>query len=296
MDYNPIKDFLAAYESHLAHQRRFSDNTVLAYVATAHRFADYCESLSMWPPSVNEVRSFLREISTNFAPTSQARSVTALECFLAWANFEGLTKASRSKILHRPRTAKKVTAVVDQEDIPLLLKTIASREPREQLLFELLYGSGLRISEAQTLPWDSLVRSSGSLKVLGKGSRVRMVPITPHALKLWESLRKKTTVEGPLAAINVRTLRRWVEQWGLLSLSGNGSQHLHPHLLRHSLATHLLQNGAGLPQIQKLLGHQQLETTERYTHLHLEDLMKVYDESFPKTLRSAPHSTDKKSK
>jgi integrase/recombinase XerC len=170
--------------------------------------------------------------------------------------------------------------IVD-EDCLLAVRSalIEKNDARQQLLFELLYGSGLRISEAHDLKWAELRSAEQSLEVLGKGRKRRVVPLTPEAFRLFAALRSTAskTSAGPFPE-DVRTLRRWVERWG--TLIPENELKLHPHRLRHSLASHLLQRGSKLPEIQRLLGHTRLSTTERYTHLDLNDLIRVYESSF----------------
>jgi len=271
-----VEDF-AAY---LTHQRRRSPRTVAAYGDILRRYFEFSDVLL---PEADSLRAFLREAAQGLSPSSQAQWASALKTFLAWGARAGHWSPGLEKHLSRPKVPKRLIKVVEEEDLPLLLATIDKRPPLERLLFELLYGSGLRISEALNLRRKGINLRSASAEILGKGQRLRKVPLTGRACKVLAALPSGEEIWPP--GTNVRGLRRWVETWGKLSLLSEETGRLHPHKLRHSLASHLLRRGAKLPQIQKLLGHRRLGTTERYTHLNPEDLINAYDKAFPKLKR-----------
>jgi len=283
---SPSRDLLKRYAEELLIRQKKSPRTVEAYVDVAGRLLHFNDGLEGLDDSA--LSGFLRGASKKLAPSSQALWVSGLRNFFLWlertSEFPG-TKLARH--LERPRVAKTLTQVIDDDDVKLVVEHVRERPAPERLLFELLYGSGLRISEALNLRVENYDPEAGTLRVLGKGRRLRVVPLTEGAREILRAsaVQRLTTPWGP-EVTNVRRLRRWVEGWSkALPLSTR----LHPHKLRHSIASHLLLRGAKLPQIQKLLGHSQLSTTERYTHLKIEDLMRIYDESLPKKL-----SKDKK--
>ena len=228
------------------------------------------------------LRAYLRELSTTLAPSSQALAASALRVYVQWRldESDAAYTPHALKEIQRPKVPKKILRVADEEELILLAQALNARPESEQLLFELLYGSGLRISEALWVN-RSAVDPEGLLRVIGKRDKERRVPLTRKAHQLLD----KSSATSPWPAhTSVRTLRRWVEGWnGLFLGSGQpGEDRLYPHKLRHSVATHLLRRGAKLPEIQRLLGHSQLSTTERYTHLDIDDLIRIYDQSFPK--------------
>lgn len=276
---------LAEFARHLAHVRRRSPRTVAAYVDVVTRLLANRAPTSQLELAPGDVSAFLRDASRRLAPASQAQWASALKHFLNWGARQGYFPASLAREAVRPRVAKKLIAVVDEEDLPLLTKVIDARPPTERLLFELLYGSGLRISEAASFTRARVDLAAGTARVLGKGRKERLVPLTAKAVALlaerpaaaahvWEGLVPEKSI--------VRTLRSWVATWDRLCALDERTGKLHPHKLRHSLATHLLRRGAKLPEIQRLLGHASLSTTERYTHLDVDDLLRIYDKSFPK--------------
>jgi len=283
------RDVLEAYRGHLESLQRKSPRTVENYANAARDFLAHLESSeSPLEFRVGAVRAFLRRDARRLSPSTQALKVSALRHFLAWAEKRGtLSEALRNSLareLVRPKLPKKLPDVVDEEDLPLLRKHLERRPWREQLLFELLYGSGLRISEALNLPPKAWKRTKDGARVLlkGKGNKERLVPLPPQTAELLEREGRTIGKEGLWGAkASPQRLRTWVKDWALATPLSEQGQRLHPHKLRHSIATHLLRRGAQLPEIQKLLGHSRLTTTERYTHLQLDDLIRAYDNAFP---------------
>jgi len=284
---SPTSQIVKDFEDYLKLQRRKSLRTCEAYTDVARRFLNSLGELSapaLWQGvEIDSIRSFFREARKKLSASSQAQWSSALKSFLAWAASRGYLRKDLDKCISRPQVPRPLIEIFSEEDLPLLVKTLATRPPEEQLLFELLYGSGLRISEAHSLELKNLRPTQKILKIMGKGKKERFVPLTPQALRLLASFKGQSSPWPN--SLSVRKMRSWVDRWGKHSLLGDGNGHLHPHKLRHSIASHLLRRGAKLPQIQKLLGHERLSTTERYTHLSAEDLMRIYDQSFPKKLR-----------
>jgi integrase/recombinase XerC len=173
----------------------------------------------------------------------------------------------------------------------LLIKVVEEASKNEQMLFYLLYGSALRISEALYLEVKNINFEKKTIRVLGKGSRWREVPVLDNFLSIFsksrplkdiENLEEEKTWHGN--ELTYALARRWIGNWGKASGIHEKYGFLHPHKLRHALASHLLRRGGKLPHIQKLLGHKNLSTTQKYTHLELEDLLKAYDKALPSKL------------
>ena len=208
--------------------------------------------------------------------------VAALKNFFSWAKNKKLCDSTFPNVLISPKTPKKSLRIFNEDDLVLLVKVVAGKSLEQQLLFELLYGSGLRISEALQVKKSHLLNKG--LKVRGKGDKVRLLPLTIKAQKLLRELDAENL--GPWGQFtSLRKFREWTYSWGEESGLEEHYGKLNPHKLRHSIATHLLRRGAKLPQIQKLLGHRNLATTERYTHLSTSDLVRIYDQSLPKGFR-----------
>jgi len=283
-----LRKILDDYTRYLSFQKQRSPRTVEAYVHIASVFAS--SHLSFGPDPFIEagaLRFFIRDISQKLSATSQAQWASALKNFILWLHeqFENIPRTLLREI-QRPKIPKKLIQVFDEPDLKSLRKNLAVRPKQEQLLFELLYGSALRISEAHSLELKNVLWEENFLIVRGKGKKTRKVPLTSKAVELLtyfsNSLNKSETIWGKAS---VRVLKYWLLRWEKFFLlpktSSTNSPKLRPHRLRHSLATHLLRRGAKLPQIQKLLGHRSLSTTEKYTHLVQDDLIRAYDLAFP---------------
>jgi integrase/recombinase XerC len=271
------------YAQHLHHVRRLSPRSVEAYTDALNAYKKLCLKNKVALLEVGTVTVFLRHQSKKRAEASQSLSVSALKSFLGWLAKQRPHSRLSPKLLQecvRPRVPQKMVQVIDDDSLQVLKKHVASRPLAEQFLFELLYGCGLRISEAQAFDRANVVANEGLARIRGKGRKERMVPLTPNALKIISALVEPQ----PLVNTHLRSLRQWVYNWA--KACGLGGL-VAPHKLRHSIATHLLKRGARLPQIQKLLGHKRLATTERYTHLLDADLLRVYDQSFPQLKRGS---------
>ncbi|MEO5668530.1 MAG: tyrosine-type recombinase/integrase [Bdellovibrionota bacterium] len=279
-----LEDLLERYGAELSLQKHRSAHTQRSYLHHARLLVEFALVDKPRAQKASEfldasiLRDHIREASTALGASSQAQKVSALRGFMEFLHRRGYLVEDLTRHLERPRVPKTLMKVSDEDVMLKIRDELRASESRERLLFEVLYGSGLRISEAKDISWKQLRSSEKSLEVLGKGKKRRVVPLSAEALKLFGELQKKSAgAPGPFPE-GVRTLRRWVEKWALLVPENDLK--LHPHALRHSIASHLLQRGTKLPEIQRLLGHRRLTTTERYTHLNLDDLIRIYDESF----------------
>lgn len=280
---------LEQYSNFLRLQKRFSPHTRRSYEKVAEIFFDFLRSL--YPDSQDPLRSlnstdlqsFVRELSSTLSQNSQAQRVAASKSLLRWLQKQHSLELS-FKSLSKPKIAKRLIQVLDEEDLKILAAFVRKRPRHEELLFELLYGSALRISEATQLKVKDLRLETAHLEILGKGRKRRQVPVTRRAQRLLEPIKASSDPQQSIwgEPKDPRTLRQWVYNWsqGLWPLDPD--KKLHPHLLRHSIASHLLRRGTKLPQIQKLLGHSQLATSERYTHIDPSTLLQIYDQSHPK--------------
>ena len=235
------------------------------------------------PESEDLARAYLRFRSKDVSSTTQSLDVAALRAFSRWS----VDRKESSKLwnLKTPRISKKLIKIFSEEDVALLLKVIEQTSVNEQRLFYLLYGSGLRISEALQLEYKNINFQKKTARVLGKGSRWREVPVLDEFLELLCQLSSNSSgVVWHQGEITYPLARKWIANWGKDSGINDKYGVLHPHKLRHALASHLLRRGGKLPHIQKLLGHKHLSTTQKYTHLEVEDLLKAYDKALPKKL------------
>ena len=297
------------FETHVADERRFSPRTVLAYRSDLDRFADFWEkefaneSAVKTPLSKIDtlaVRSYLAHLHrAKLSNRSLARHLSTLRSFFRWACREGHIEKSPAKGLPAPRVPKTLPRAMTLPDTERLLDGGEEEgviPERERALFELLYATGLRVSEAAGLDMDDVDFSERLVRVTGKGSRERIVPFgeaAADALRAYlpsrAALRHQANDEnepGDPLFVNARggrltsrsmarLLKRRLRAAGL-------PEEISPHALRHTFATHLLQAGADLRAIQELLGHASLSTTQKYTHLDAARLREVYRNAHPK--------------
>lgn len=283
----PLDDkTLKAYEAYLCLQKNRSPHTVRSYLQTIRSLSCFSAAHGKNSEVSQLLRDFIRDAaSQKGAKSSQAQRGSAIRNFINWSpTLNSETKATLLRHVQSPKIPKRIPRILELSDIEKILSHIKEQSTEEQLVFFLLYGSGLRISEALGATWNNVNLTSASLKVLGKGSKERVVPLVPALMTLLKNL-KKNLPDGHSRLLDSRisefTVRKWVRQWGRdLELEDKNGQ-WHPHKLRHSIASHLLQMGAKVPQIQKLLGHENLATTEKYTHLNPSDLLKIYKKAMP---------------
>lgn len=220
--------------------------------------------------------------------------LVALRQFLAFLVRQGKLLANPAIGIKSPKVGKHLPKNIDAEQISQLFN-IDSDDPmdiRDLAMMELMYSSGLRLSELQGLDLGDMDLSTQEVRILGKGNKERIVPIGSKAivaLKRWLSVRLQFNPQDNAVFLNKRggrlahraiqlAMQKWGEKQGL-------SSHLHPHKLRHSFATHLLEASADLRAVQELLGHSSLSTTQIYTHLDFQHLAKIYDSAHPRARR-----------
>jgi integrase/recombinase XerC len=301
---DPLGRAMAAYVEHLAHERRASRHTVDAYRRDLAEFAEHARSVHRLatPAAVTRLhlRSFLGAVSKDAATSTVARKLAAVRSFFRYLVRTGTLGASPADLVATPRVRRRLPALLDVESAAEVM-AVAAKGPggdverlRDTALLEVLYGAGLRVSELVALDLAAVSFGDKSLRVLGKGKKERIVPLggkADAALRAYLARRAelrhpKSGAQDPSALflgrmgrrLGVRWVQKLVHRYGAL---GTGRPDLHPHALRHSCATHMLEGGADLRAIQEMLGHSSLSTTQRYTHLSLDRLLEVYDKSHP---------------
>jgi integrase/recombinase XerC len=303
------------FGSYLADERRFSPRTVLAYRQDLDRFADFWErefgEASAGKTPVNRidtlsVRSHLASLHrAKLSNRSLARHLSTLRSFFRWACREGHLDHNPTKGLPSPRVPRSLPRALTLADTQSLLETEDEGHlpERERALFELLYATGLRVSEAAALDLEDVDLSARMLRAQGKGRKERIVPFgetAEDALRAWLPVRaalrarpspqpspagRGSRLGEPLfvnargGRLTTRSMARVLKR--RLRAAGLPAQ-ISPHALRHTFATHLLQSGADLRSIQELLGHASLSTTQKYTHLDAARLRDVYRRAHPR--------------
>jgi len=243
------------------------------------------------------VRSFVAALSrSGVGRKSQGRALSALRTFFRWACRVGELAANPAARVPTPKAPKTLPRHLRPGEIESLIEAPAGDsdlERRDRALLELLYATGLRVAEAVSLDWRDLDLKGRTLRVVGKGDKERMVPFGKPALaalrawrERWEGVRKVGDGDDDPVFLNARggrltdrSARRVVDRWVEATALARG---VHPHTLRHTFATHLLEAGADLRAIQELLGHASLATTQRYTHVDIERLLAVYRDAHPR--------------
>jgi integrase/recombinase XerC len=301
----PLHRLIERFADHLRDERRASLHTVSAYRRDLEQLAGYLGEELGRPPHLDDVtkrtlRSWLGELAKDIAAVSIARKLATLRAFFRLLEREGVVQNDPTALLGTPKVRRKLPTFVSPavaEQVMAAPLEVARREVeqlRDAALLELLYGSGLRVSELVGLDLDHVSLDEEQIRVLGKGRKERIVPLGSKAVSAVRAyLARRSELRHPrTGALDSRALLvgrrglrmgvRWVQtlvqRYGALAA---GRPDLHPHALRHSCATHMLEGGADLRAIQEMLGHSSLSTTQRYTHLSLDQLFSVYDRAHP---------------
>ncbi len=289
---------MMAYLEHLRIGRQASAHTLRSYESDLALLQSYlvsCDGEAADPILATPKR--LRAYSAwlhgqGYAASTTARRLACVRAFYKFLRRRGLVETDPAAGLRNPRQPKRLPTQLGVEDVVRFLESIPTSDPagvRDRAMFETLYGGGLRVSELIGLDLDDLDLVEGLVRVRGKGRRERLAPVGPEAartLDLWLSLRQARRTGEPAVFLNrfgdrlsVRSVGRLLEDhWARLGIQ----RPISPHVLRHSFATHLLEQGADLRSVQELLGHRRLTTTQIYTHVTRERLIDVYQGAHPR--------------
>lgn len=281
---------------HLSRERRLSPRTCDSYRGDLGRFGEFLRDHvpGRWTSlDSNQIRAFVAwRHRCGVGGRTIQRELSALRGFFNYLLREGRVGVNPATGVAAPKSARKLPSVMDPDRVSWLLQ-IEEQTPlavRDRAMLELVYSSGLRLSELVGLEVDDLNLREGLVRVLGKGNKQRIVPVGRHArgaIKAWLTLRPEVVAKDvPALFISARGTRltpRAVQsrfaRWGRLQ---GLDTHVHPHMLRHSFASHLLESSGDLRAVQELLGHADISTTQVYTHLDFQHLAKVYDKAHPR--------------
>lgn len=306
-----MRRLIHQFLEHLQGERQLSPQTLRAYehdLVTFHEFLarDFLgkEPDAVRPGDVDAlaVRSFLAALTRrSLGKRSQGRALSAVRSLFRYACREGILEANPAQGVRTPKAPKTLPRHLRPGEVESLIEAPEGDGPlvcRDRAILELLYAAGLRVSELVGLDWPEVDLSARVVRVLGKGSKERMVPFGRPAaealrawLGVWETVRSPSDQadDGEPVFLNHqgkrltdRSVRRVIDRWVDAAAVAKG---VHPHTLRHTFATHLLENGADLRAIQELLGHSSLSTTQKYTHLEVERLLAVYRDAHPRARR-----------
>ncbi len=301
-----LAEDVAAFERHLRDERAVSAHTLRAYGDDLGQFLGFLETFLSRPArevrveevDVLSVRSFLAHLrAQGLAKSSIGRHLSSLRTFFAFLRREGRVEANPARAVSAPRLPKPLPRALSTGEAAAVVEAPGDEGPlalRDRALLELLYATGLRVSELVGLSLSDVDLAGRQLRTLGKGRKERVVPFGEKASEaLLAYLPARSSLRGPRTRrdrdplfvnarggrLTDRSVRRVLDQ----ALAGAAvTRHASPHALRHSFATHLLAAGADLRTIQELLGHASLATTQKYTHLDAERLLEVYRKSHPR--------------
>ena len=314
-----MKSAVDQFLKYLRSVRNASPHTLRSYQSDLLQFQMFLTPPGTQPPQLQDIthlmiREFVSNLlDHNLEKSSIARKLAAIRSFFKFAVREGLVLRNPARQVATPKLPKRIPSVLSAEDLNTFLDGVVAAPAgegrkrtgdaienlllvkRDRAILELLYASGLRVSELTGLNLADMDRKDRMLRVRGKGNKERIVPYggkAEQALEAYEPVRQallfKAGRRGDLQAVflnhlgtrlTVRSVARIVKKYVRLI---NVNWDLHPHSLRHAFATHLLADGADLRAIQELLGHSSLSTTQRYTHVSIRQLMEVFDKAHPR--------------
>jgi integrase/recombinase XerC len=288
------KQQLADFFQHLKIEKRSSEHTLKSYQRDINQLQSYCKSHKQqeWHElQVTDIRNHIASRHRKgISSKSLQRELSAIRSFFNYLLKKRLVNNNPALHVRAPKITRKLPKVLDVDQVFGILESPPDSrlEIRDLAIFELFYSSGLRLSELANLNLDDMNLSEQSLRVkLGKGGKQRDLPIGSKAvtaLKKWLAYRTETTDPGLFTTNNGKRLGqrsiqlrldKWCKKIGL-------PEHVHPHMLRHSFASHLLESSQDIRAVQELLGHSNISTTQIYTHLDFQHLASVYDKTHPR--------------
>lgn len=276
------------YHTYLKLERGLSNNSVAAYELDFKRLKTYMEEhhIDVVRATFDDLQSFVFDtFKTTLSAKTQARLLSSVHSFYRFLLYHHYIEQDPSELLEMPRIEKHLPEVLTVQEIDDMIAHIDMSKPeghRNRAIIEMLYGSGLRVSELTDLRLSNIYRQDGYMRIIGKGNKQRLVPISPEAdkqLGYWLEDRNRLDIKPE--ATDIVFLNHYGRQLTRamiftivkrLAQEADIRKNISPHTLRHSFATHLLQNGADLRIIQQLLGHESIVTTEIYTHINIHDL------------------------
>lgn len=292
------REWVDRFLSHLAHERRMSGHTVAAYRHDLRGLVEFGTRRHLaWDGfDHSHMRTFAAALhGAGLSPRSVQRSLSAARTFYEFLVREGKCSGNPARDVRAPKPKKRLPETLDADLMARLLafRVDDSLSARDKAIMELFYSSGLRLAELVGLSLGDVDLKDRTVRVLGKGSRTRIVPVGRQAVAaLTRWLTERAALAKPEVAalfvgqsgrpLSVRAVQLRVGAWGRRQGIG---VHIHPHMFRHSFATHLLESSGNLRAVQELLGHANIGTTQIYTHLDFQHLATVYDAAHPRARR-----------
>lgn len=294
--------YIQEYENYLKLERSLSANSVEAYVRDVSKFKQFLEisgsDITPLQVSMVELQNFIEYINElGMSAFSQARIISGLKSFYKFVLYEGELDSDPTELLEAPKLGRKLPDTLSVEEIDQILAAIDHSKPegmRNRAMLETLYSSGLRVSELIGLKMSNVHSDVGFLRIFGKGSKERLVPIGKEALKYIKIYQNEVRVHLDIKPGNEsfmflnRNGRQLSRQMVFIVIKtlvekAGIKKTISPHTFRHSFATHLIEGGADLRAVQEMLGHESITTTEIYTHLDRDYLRQVIQEFHPRS-------------
>ena len=291
-----LKTELSTIQAFLETLLHLSPHTQKAYQRDLNSLTEYCDvqDIEHWQDiDGRQIQSFIAwRHRQGIGGRSLQRNLSAVRAFYRYLIAQGIARQNPANGILAPKSARRLPKALDADQAAQLVEIDATEplEIRDRAILELIYSSGLRLSELISLDLDSIDYADALITVTGKGKKTRTVPIGRHAIKAlqaWLKVRadfckaeeKAIFVSRRGVRISPRSVQQRLKQWAIKQGLPN---HVHPHMLRHSFASHLLESSGDLRAVQELLGHADISTTQIYTHLDFQHLAKVYDEAHPR--------------
>ncbi len=292
--------YIKSFQSYLKIERGLSKNTVANYTFDLERLCFYLEEngITVSPEKISEetIQQFVYSVSKEVNARSQARIISGLKSFFSYLIFEDIRLDSPMELIEAPRIGRKLPDTLSIEDIDRLISAIdlsTLEGERNRAMLEVLYGCGLRVSEIVSLKISDLFFDEGFIKITGKGNKQRFVPMAAATIKYVQLYKSQIRTQVNIVKGHEDTLflnRRGRQLTRAmvftiikdLAVKINLGKNISPHTLRHSFATHLLENGADLRSIQLMLGHESITTTEIYVHLDRKYLTQIVARFHPR--------------
>lgn len=296
-----MEQFIQNFKDYLGSERNYSKHTVKAYISDVGEFCRVVKekklalgkdgSIDFGKLDETPVRTYISWLYTRNSRTSISRKLASVRTFFEFLVRKRIVKSNLAKLVPTPRGEKRLPTFLTVDEVVKLLSTEITDEysARDTALLELLYSSGLRVSELVGINLSDIDLKNLTVKVLGKGGKERIVPVGSKAAEALNQYLRERPDMNPTGdhlfvntrgdRINVRSVDRIIKKYAALA---GIPKNVSPHVLRHTFATHLLGGGADLRSIQEMLGHKSLSTTQRYTHTSIEKLMEIYDKTHPR--------------
>ncbi len=294
---------LEGFKNSLESEKNYSPHTIRGYMRDVQSFLNYATTSETKPDDVKSIRAWLYQMAkAGLKPVTLSRKLSSLRTFFDYLQREGMVDQNPARLVRLPKHRPNLPDYLNVDDVFCIIEANEKEGVlglRNRAICELLYSSGLRVSELVGLDLEDVSKELAVLKVRGKGRKERIVPIGQKAMdalkeyieRRCELVKRGTGEEGtsqPLflnrsgKRLSPRAVQRLIKN---LRLKAGVSSHCTPHTLRHAMASHLLEAGADLRAIQEMLGHASLQTTQRYTHLEISSLASIYDRCHPRAGR-----------